>query len=69
MNDKNNKVGFWAIAGSILAAAFGVQSDKNRQRDFNKGNIWWFVAGGAIFTVIFVFLIILAVKLSLSQVN
>ena len=76
MGDKNNtaaseknKVGFWAVVVSIIAAAFGVQSDKNRERDFSKGNLWIFIAGGLIFTVLFVLGIVLAVKLALSQVS
>ena len=65
---KDNKVGFWAVVISVLAAAFGVQSNKNRERDFSHGNIWVYVIAGVIFTAIFVMLIMLAVKFSLSQI-
>jgi hypothetical protein len=63
------KLGFWQIIGSVFAAAFGVQSDKNRQRDFKQGNIWVFIAAGVIFTFLFVIAVYLVVKLVLSQVT
>ena len=30
--------GFWEVVMSVLAAALGVQTSKNRERDFTKGN-------------------------------
>ena len=56
---------FWSIVGSTLAAAFGVQSSKNRERDFQHGNIWIYIAAGIIFTTLFVFSVIGVVKLVL----
>lgn len=38
---------------SILAAAFGVQSGKNRARDFTHGKPSHFILLGIVFTVIF----------------
>jgi hypothetical protein len=52
-------------AASVLAAAFGVQSSKNRARDFKHGKASTFIAGGIIFTVLLVAAIYLAVRLSL----
>lgn len=46
--------GFWHIVVSTLAAAFGVQSNKNRERDFKHGHIGPYIAAGIIFTVLFV---------------
>ena len=57
---------FWSIVGSTLAAAFGVQSSKNRERDFQHGNIWIYIAAGIIFTTLFVFSVIGVVKLVLA---
>ncbi|WP_260954550.1 DUF2970 domain-containing protein [Pseudomonas citri] len=38
---------------SILAAAFGVQSGKNRARDFTHGKPSHFILLGIVFTVVF----------------
>ena len=38
------------IIQSTLAAAIGVQSKKNRERDFQEGNAGTFIAAGIIFT-------------------
>ena len=62
----DQKPGLWSIVQSTLAAAFGVQSEKNRERDFQHGNIWVFIAAGIIFTTIFVFSVIGIVKLVLA---
>jgi hypothetical protein len=39
---------------SVLAAGFGVQSDKNRQRDFTHGSPLAFILGGLLFTLLFI---------------
>ena len=46
------------VALSVCAAALGVQSSKNRKRDFSRGNPITFLFFGALFTVIFVLTII-----------
>ena len=53
------------IAMSVIAAAFGVQTNKNRERDFSKGNPIAFILGGIIFTAVFVLSIIGVVMLVL----
>lgn len=53
---------FWDIVVSVLAALFGVQSDKNRQRDFNHGNPAVYVAIGAVFVILFVLTLVLLVS-------
>ena len=55
-------VGPLSIMKSVLAAAFGVQSNANRKRDFESGKFWHFVAGGLVFVVVFVLVIYFAVK-------
>lgn len=66
MTDKqktpNNKPTFLQIVLSTCAAAFGVQSNKNRERDFTGGNIYTYIAAGVIFTVVFVVVMVLVVK-------
>ncbi len=51
---ESEKPGFWTVMVSTFAAAFGVQSSKNQERDFKHGNIWVFIGAGILFTVIFV---------------
>jgi hypothetical protein len=43
-----------AVIKSILAAGIGVQSDKNRTRDFEQGNPLTFIIGGIVFTLLFI---------------
>lgn len=70
MNDKpsedEKKPGFWNIVASTLAAAFGVQSDRNRERDFKHGSFWTFFAAGLIFTLVFIASVVSLVRFVLS---
>ncbi len=52
-------------AVSVMAAAFGVQSGKNRERDFKYGKASTFIAAGIVFTILLILGIYLAVRLSL----
>ncbi len=47
----DQELGFKQVAQSVAAAAFGVQSGKNRERDFSKGKPSHFIALGLIFTI------------------
>ncbi len=38
------------VIGSVFAAAFGVQSRANKQRDFARGNPLHFIFAGVLFT-------------------
>jgi len=42
------------VIKSVLAAAIGVQSNDNRQKDFTHGSLSTYVIAGLIFTVLFV---------------
>lgn len=44
---------FWQMLHSVMAAAFGVQSGKNRERDFTHGKPVHFVVLGLLFTIVF----------------
>ncbi|HEY7884427.1 MAG TPA: DUF2970 domain-containing protein [Cellvibrionaceae bacterium] len=66
--DKPQKPGVLQIAFSTVAAAFGVQSSKNRERDFAGGNILSFIIAGVLFTAVFVGGLILLVNLLLRNV-
>ncbi len=56
--ETTEKVGFWEVLGSTFAGALGVQSFKNRKRDFTHGNPVHFIISGVIFTACFVIALI-----------
>ena len=56
--DPPGSLSFWQVLGSTLAAAFGVQSSKNRKRDFTHGKASHFILMGIGFTVVFVLIMI-----------
>jgi hypothetical protein len=55
--------GFREVVMSVLAAALGVQTSKNRERDFTKGNPLVFIAAGLLFTILFVLTLVGVVNL------
>ncbi len=66
MNDPDNSpLSFWQVLLSVLAAAFGVQSGKNRQRDFSRGRPLHFVLIGLLATALFVLMLYGTVQLVL----
>lgn len=62
-SENTQKPRFVDIVKSTLAAAVGVQSNKNRERDFAQGNILAYVVSGIIFTVLFISTVIIVVKM------
>ena len=54
--------GLLAVAGSVGAAMIGVQSRKNRERDFTHGKPLHFVVGGLIGTAVFLLVVWLLVQ-------
>jgi len=61
-----HQLSIWQIVSSTVAAAFGVQSSRNRERDFAAGRPSHFIISGIVFTVVFVIGMILLVRLVLS---
>lgn len=59
---------FFEVVGSTFAAAVGVQSKANRQRDFARGKPVHFIAAGVLFAALFVLVVVLVVRLVLSFV-
>lgn len=59
----SRKPRFIDIVKSTLAAAAGVQSNKNRERDFAHGNILAYVVSGLIFTVLFIMTVVMVVNM------
>lgn len=56
---------WWQIFLSVIAAAVGVQSHKNRERDFADFSPWPYIFAGLIFMAIFISLLIGIVHLVL----
>ena len=52
---------------SVLASFFGVQSEKNRRRDFTSGNPVLFIGVAIVLTVVFVLSLIVIVRIMLSN--
>jgi hypothetical protein len=68
-SEKNKTKGLSPLTlfGSLFASAFGVQTNKNRERDFKQGKFHHFIIGGIIFAVLFVLAVAGIVKLVLSN--
>lgn len=60
--EKIIKPSVWQVFKSVLSAVVGVQSEKNRQQDFQATSVWPFFIGGIIFTACFVIGLILLVR-------
>ncbi|GAB6046535.1 DUF2970 domain-containing protein [Methyloparacoccus murrellii] len=54
------------VIGSVVSAAFGVQSSANRERDFTGGSATPYIVAGIVFTVLFILAIVGVVKLVLG---
>lgn len=59
--DSPPKHGLGSVVKSVLWAALGVNSNKNREHDFEQGNPLAFIIGGVIFTFLFICTIALVV--------
>ena len=54
------------VVSSVFAAGLGVQSSKNRERDFKQGRFGVFLAAGFIFTLLFIGTVVTIVQLVLK---
>ncbi|MEM1402315.1 MAG: DUF2970 domain-containing protein [Pseudomonadota bacterium] len=54
------------VISSVLAAALGVQSSKNRERDFKQGRAGVFIISGIVFTALFIGAVFTVVSFVLS---
>ena len=61
------KHALWDTIASVAASFFGVQSSKNRERDFTQGKASHFIVVGIIATVMFILVLVLVVRLALNQ--
>jgi hypothetical protein len=55
------------VASSVFAAGLGVQSSKNRERDFKQGRFGVFIAAGIIFTLLFIGAVVGVVQMVLKN--
>lgn len=58
---------FWQVVVSVIQASFGVQSSRNRERDFTQGRFLPFVVAALIFTALFVLTIVFVVSMVLPD--
>jgi len=65
--DSEERVSLFQVIGSVFAAGLGVQSSKNRERDFKQGRFGVFVAAGIVFTLLFMGTLYGVVQLVLSS--
>ena len=65
--ESNKKPSILNVISSVLAAFFGVQSNKNRERDFKHGNFTSFVIVGLIATIGFIGILITVVNIMLKN--
>lgn len=63
----NQGPGVLKVMQSILAGAFGVQSNKRREEDFSSGSPWPYIIAGLLFTTGFVVTLMLVVQWVLSR--
>ena len=70
MNDDTGKkkggISPLSFMGSLLAGWFGVQSEANRERDFEHGKFSHFIIGGIVFAVLFVLVVVMIVQIVLK---
>jgi len=67
-NKNHDKVSFFQVVSSVLAAMFGVSTEKSRQRDFTKGKLWHYILGGLIFAAVFIAVLVAIVQMALSEI-
>jgi hypothetical protein len=68
-DNKDKKISPFALMGSVVASAFGVQTSKNHERDFQHGKFHHFVIAGIVFAVLFVLAVAGIVKIVMSNVG
>ena len=61
------KLGPLQVVSSVFAAGLGVQSSRNRERDFKQGKFGVFLAAGIIFTLLFIGTVVTVVQLVLKN--
>ena len=65
MSEEKQDVSIMQVAKSVLSSMIGVQSSKNRERDFTKGKPIHYIVVGLVFTLLFILTLVGVVKLVL----
>ncbi len=64
MNENTEQqIPLWRVVISVMRAALGVQSSKNRERDFTRGRPAAYIIAGLIFTITFILVLWGVVKI------
>jgi len=66
MNEPKQQVSLFRVVMSVIAAMFGVQSEKNRHRDFSQGRPAAYIIVGILMTIIFILTVWFVVSLVLK---
>ncbi len=64
--EESRKLNPLQVVSSVFAAGLGVQSSRNRERDFKQGRVGVFIAAGIIFTLMFIGSVVLVVQMVLK---
>ncbi|MDH5433191.1 MAG: DUF2970 domain-containing protein, partial [Gammaproteobacteria bacterium] len=56
-----------SVIKSVLAAMVGIQSEENRKRDFEQGNLWNYLAVGVVMVFLFVITLVSIVNSILEE--
>ena len=64
-----SRPGFLSVVQSVLAAIFGIQSDKNREKDFNSGDASQYIAVGIVAVIVIMVVMIIIVNQVLDSAN
>jgi hypothetical protein len=64
---EQDKVTWLQTIASVMASFFGVQSSRNRARDFQRGSAGRFIVIGVVATGLFIFTVLVAVWLMLRH--
>lgn len=56
-NDEDRTPSFRDVLGSVLAGMFGVQSNRNREKDFTHGKASHYIIIGLVMTLVFMLVV------------
>jgi hypothetical protein len=65
--DKKHRLNPFQVVASVFAAGLGIQSSKNRERDFKQGRAGVFIVAGIVFTLLFIGTVYTVVQLVLKS--
>ena len=60
-------LGLFTVLASVFRAWFGVQTEKNRERDFNSNDPTSFIFAGVVFAIIMIIGVLIAVHFALAS--